>query len=143
MYYCAIIDRSPLYERIGDAMRRFIPVFLAVLSVVSATTATGCAQDNRPPCATVSVNASDIMPGYYDDESEPIELLGVDVKFSEEFGFADRLNVVEGNNVYQLMIPPIENNHVKMYLPKGANIVMINDDGLMSSEACKNSFVVE
>ena len=143
MYYCAIIDRSPLYERIGDAMRRFIPVFLAVLSVVSATTATGCAQDNRPPCAMVDVNASDIMPGYYDDESEPIELLGVDVKFSEEFGFADRLNVVEGNSVSQLMIPPIENNHVKMYLPKGATIVMINDDGLMPSEACKNSFVVE
>ena len=118
-------------------------MFLAVLSVVLATTATGCAQDNRPPCATVSVNASDIMPGYYDDESEPIELLGVDVKFSKEFGFADRLNVVEGNNVSQLMIPPIENNHVKMYLPKGATIVMINDDGLMSSEACKNSFVVE
>ena len=143
MYYCAIIDRSPLYERIGDAMRRFIPVFLAVLSVVSATTATGCAQDNRPPCAMVDVNASDIMPGYYDDESEPIELLGVDVTFSEEFGFADRLNVVEGNSVSQLMIPPIENNHVKMYLPKGATIVMINDDGLMPSEACKNSFVVE
>ena len=124
-------------------MRRFISVFLAVLSVVLATTATGCAQDNRPPCATVSVNASDIMPGYYDDESEPIELLGVDVTFSEEFGFADRLNVVEGNSVSQLMIPPIENNHVKMYLPKGATIVMINDDGLMPSEACKNSFVVE
>ena len=118
-------------------------MFLAVLSVVLATTATGCAQDNRPPCAMVDVNASDIMPGYYDDESEPIELLGVDVTFSEEFGFADRLNVVEGNSVSQLMIPPIENNHVKMYLPKGATIVMINDDGLMSSEACKNSFVVE
>ena len=124
-------------------MRRFIPVFLAVLSVVSATTATGCAQDNRPPCAMVDVNTSDIMPGYYDDESEPIELLGVDVKFSEEFGFADRLNVVEGNNVYQLMIPPIENNHVKMYLPKGATIVMIDDDGLMPSEECKSNFVVE
>ena len=140
---CPDSKRNGAYERIGDAMRRFISVFLAVLSVVLATTATGCAQDNRPPCAMVDVNTSDIMPGYYDDESEPIELLGVDVTFSEEFGFADRLNVVEGNSVSQLMIPPIENNHVKMYLPKGATIVMINDDGLMPSEACKNSFVVE
>ena len=124
-------------------MKRFMFMFLATLCVVSTMAATGCAQDNRPPCAMVDVNASDIMPGYYDDESEPIELLGVDVTFSEEFGFADRLNVVEGNSVSQLMIPPIENNHVKMYLPKGATIVMINDDGLMPSEACKNSFVVE
>ena len=118
-------------------------MFLATLCVVSTMAATGCAQDNRPPCATVEVDTSSPpMPGYDKSSGKDIQLLLVSVSFGE-FGQADRLNVVLDGNITTLGIPPIENNHVKMYLPKGATIVMINDDGLMSSEACKNSFVVE
>ena len=123
-------------------MRRFISVFLAVLSVVSATTATGCAQDNRPPCATVEVDTSSPpMPGYDNSSGKDIQLLLVNVSFGE-FGQADSLNVVLDGNVTTLGMPPIDDDHVEMFLPKGATVVLMSSTGSMQSEKCDSTFVV-
>ena len=117
-------------------------MFLATLCVVSTTAATGCAQDNRPPCATVEVDTSSPpMPGYDKSSGKDIQLLLVSVLF-DEFGQADSLNVVLDGNITTLGMPPIDDDHVKMFLPKGATVVLMSSTGNMQSEKCDNTFVV-
>ena len=123
-------------------MKRLMFMFLATLCVVSTTAATGCAQDNRPPCATVEVDTSSPpMPGYDKSSGKDIQLLLVNVSFGE-FGQADSLNVVLDGNIITLGMPPIDDDHVEMFLPKGATVVLMSSTGNMQSEKCDNTFVV-